>query len=558
MLYQRLYSSKQNRCCTSMKKVIKIVVGFTLLLPLTVCAYPLDAYKDTGIRRVEAARLSVLGEIPGRKQAAGALLPKRMVDLRLLAYPELEIPKADPVFTAKVKRLLGKKRSRYGISVLDISNPDQPLYAEYRGKYRQNVGSVGKLLVGLALFQVLADIYPDDIEARKKILRETIVSADDFIRFDEHTVRIWNPESKKLRIRPVRIGDQGRLWEWLDWMLSASSNAAAATVMQQVMLLKQFGARYPVNKDESEILFSNTSRQELTQLFMDSFIEPLNRNGIDSESFRQGSFFTHYGKKKVKGTSSFGTARQLMLFSLRMEQGRLVDEFSSRELKRLLYMTERRIRYASAPALSDSAVYFKSGSLYKCKPETDFVCEKYQGNVLNYMNSVAIVESPVGQRRLFYIVTLLSNILYENSAVAHQTLATRIHRLIEALHPVQEFSEDGIPVAASFGEHLIGYEEKRKQHLQIVNIQLALKKLGYATGGIDGKIGRNTRKSIKSFQYKYQMKQDGKPSEALLNKLNEISAILMPAHVEQSSHIKEQLNPAPTYFRQDGELEPPQ
>ena len=534
----------------------KILLGLTLLIPFTVCAYPLDAYKDTGIRRIEAARLSVLGEMRGRKQPAGALLPTQMVDLRLLDYPELELPKADPAFTAKIKRLLGKKRSRYGISVLDISNPYQPLYAEYRGKYRQNVGSVGKLLVGLALFQVLADIYPEDIAARKKILRETMITADDFIRFDEHTVRIWNPESKKLRIRPVRIGDQGRLWEWLDWMLSASSNAAAATVMQQVMLLKQFGNNYPVGIEEAKSFFKNTARQELTQVFMDSFIEPLHRNGLDSESFRQGSFFTHYGKKRVKGTSSFGTARQLMLFLLRMEQGRLVDKFSSRELKRLLYMTERRIRYASAPALSDSAVYYKSGSLYKCKPETDFICEKYQGNVLNYMNSVAIIESPAGQRQLYYMVTLLSNILYENSAVAHQTLATRIHRFIEGLHPVQEFSEDGTPVAAGFGEHLIGYEEKRKKRLQIINIQLALKKLGYATGGVDGKIGRNTRKSIKKFQYKYKMKQDGKASEALLNKLNEVSAILMPAHGEQSSHVKGQLNPAPTYFRQDDEPKP--
>ncbi len=534
------------------KNCLKIQLGLALLLPIIVCAYPLDGYKDTGIRRVEAARLSVLGEMRGRKQPAGALLPRLKVKLRLLDYPMLELPEANPAFTAKIKRLLGKKRSRYGISVLDISKPDEPLYAQYRSNNRQNVGSVGKLLVGLALFQVLADIYPDDVEARKKVLRETRVSADDFIRVDHHTVHIWNPESKKLRIRPVRIGDQGRLWEWLDWMLSASSNAAAATVMQQVMLLKHYGKSYPVSIDVANALFNDTPRQELTQLFMDSFIEPLSRNGLDPESFRQGSFFTHYGKKKVRGTSSFGTARQLLLFSLRMEQGRLVDEFSSRELKRLLYITERRIRYASAPALSDSAVYFKSGSLYKCKAEEGFVCEKYHGNVMNYMSSVAIVESPVGQRRLHYMVTLLSNVLYENSAVAHQTLATRIHRVVEAMHPYPQFSEQGIPVAAEFGEHLIGYEQKRKLHLQIVNIQVALEKLGYAVGGIDGEVGRKTRKSIKSFQQKHKMKKDGKPSEALLEKLN---IILQPVNLEQSNHAEGQLNPAPIHFRQDGEQE---
>jgi hypothetical protein len=104
----------------------------------------------------------------------------------------------------------------------------------------------------------------------------------------------------------------------------------------------------------------------------------------------------------------------------------------------MLYMTERRIRYASSPALADSAVYFKSGSLYSCKKEEGFKCRKYHGNVKNYMNSLAIIESPAGEKRLHYIVTLISNVLRKNSAVDHQTLATRIHRIIEKMHPAPE------------------------------------------------------------------------------------------------------------------------
>ena len=50
------------------------------------------------------------------------------------------------------------------------------------------------------------------------------------------------------------------------------------------------------------------------------------------------------------------------------------------------------------------------------------------------MNSVAIVESPAGAPRLFYLVALMSNVLRKNSAVDHQTLATQIHRLIEKRH----------------------------------------------------------------------------------------------------------------------------
>ena len=187
-------------------------------------------------------------------------------------------------------------------------------------------------------------------------------------------------------------------------------------------------------------------------------------------------------------------------------------------------MTEKRIRYASHPALKDAAVYFKSGSLYKCKPEPGFVCKKYHGNVRNYMNSVAIVESPVGEIRLDYIVTLLSNVLYKNSAVEHQTLGTRIHRVIEAMHPFKAVTEEGIPVAANFGKNLIGYEEKRKQRLQNVNIQAALKKLGYPVGELDGKVGPNTHRAIKKFQKDLKLRMDGKPSTALFEKLNEVIA----------------------------------
>jgi len=113
------------------------------------------------------------------------------------------------------------------------------------------------------------------------------------------------------------------------------------------------------------------------------------------------------------------------------ERGQLIDEFSSTELKRLLYATERRIRYASHPNLRSDAVYFKSGSLYSCVPEAGFECGKYKGNKRNLLASVAIVESPAGQRALHYIVVVQSNMLRINSAVAHQTLAGRIHKMVE-------------------------------------------------------------------------------------------------------------------------------
>jgi hypothetical protein len=409
-----------------------------LCLPGVVNSYPLDGYEESGIRRVEGARLAVEGVITGTKQPPGALKPLAEVDLRLLDHRDLDLPSPDPAFTAQIVRLLGSEADRYGVAVLDLSNPAQPRYAEHRGEVRQNVGSVGKLVVGLAVFQALADIWPDDIDRRTRILRETMVTADSFIHTDHHKVRLFDVEKRKLNKRPLQEGDQGTLWEYLDWMLSASSNAAASMCMREAMLLRQYGKDYPPSQAETERFFNETPKQELTELFVRTFFEPVTRNGLDLELLRQGSFFTHTGKRRVPGGgNSYGTARELMKYLLRMEQGRLVDIYSSREIKRLLYMTEWRIRYASSPALRNSAVYFKSGSLYKCKPEPDFKCGKYMGNVRNYMNSVAIVETDSDGWQLDYMVTLISNVLRKNSAVEHQTLATRIHRLIEKEHPVQ-------------------------------------------------------------------------------------------------------------------------
>jgi hypothetical protein len=99
-------------------------------------------------------------------------------------------------------------------------------------------------------------------------------------------------------------------------------------------------------------------------------------------------------------------------------------------------MTERRIRYASAPALKEAAVYYKSGSLYKCKEEEGFKCSAYRGNVYNYMNSVAIVEQEIDGKRLHYIVILVSNVLRKNSAEKHQELGTKMHQLIQKMNGI--------------------------------------------------------------------------------------------------------------------------
>ena len=418
--------------------MIRYTVAFliTLLLSPLAGAYPLDGYQETGIRRVEGARLANEGVISGRKQPAGALLSTDEVDLRLLEYRDMDLPPPDPAFSKQLVNMLGSSAASYGIAVLDISDPEHPVYGEHRGDYRQNTGSVGKIIVALGLFQALADIWPDDLQKRRDILKNTVVTADDFSISDHHKIRVFNVETRTLARRTMPVGEQGSLWEFLDWTLSVSSNSAAAMTLREALLINQYGKDYPPPEAEIQRFFKETPGKELTELFQRTFFDPITRNGLDIDKVRQGSFFTRTGKKKVNGGgNSYGTARELVKLTMRMEQGRLVDEFSSRQIKRLLYMTERRIRYASAPALRDSAVYFKSGSLYSCMEEEGFKCGKYMGNKRNYMNSLAIIETTSDGYQLHYIAGLISNVLRVNSAVEHQTFGMRIHRMIEKAHP---------------------------------------------------------------------------------------------------------------------------
>jgi hypothetical protein len=266
------------------------------------------------------------------------------------------------------------------------------------------------------------------------VLKNTQVTADDFIRSDHHTVPFWKPEINRMPRRPLRAGDTANLWSYLDWALSASSNAAASMVIRELLLLRHFGKAFPVSAEQEQAFFRDTPREELHQLILDSLLTPVTRNGLDVDNLRQGSFFTAEGKRRVPGTNSICTTRELMHYLLLLEQGRLVDAWSSLQIKRLMYMTQWRIRYASSPALNQAAVYFKSGSLYRCKPEPGYQCVKYKGNRDNLMNSVAIVEAPAGDPKLYYLVTLTSNVLKKNSAVEHQTFATRLHALLRGLH----------------------------------------------------------------------------------------------------------------------------
>jgi len=394
--------------------------------------YPLYGSEERGILRLQQARLAHEGSIPGRQKVSGELLPLEAVDLRLLQAQQLELPEADPGFNAALRSLPGIDAEGVSLAILDLSAPESPRYAGYRDTVLFPPGSIGKLVAAAALFQALADAWPDDLEKRLAVLRDTRVEADELVIGDEHKVRLWDPERRTLTRRPLQIGDSASLWNWLDWMLSASSNAAASVCMQQALLLAHFGRQYPPTNAEARRFLIETPKQELSSLLSHTLQGTLQRSGIDTTQFSQGSFFTRAGKAQVPGGISQASSRELVTFLLRLEQGRIVDEFSSRELKRLLYVTEQRIRYAASAALYDAAVYYKSGSLYACSETRAGACPPFRGDRINVMNSVAIVESPAGEPRYYYLVSLQTSLLRKDAARLHRSLATRLHDLIKA------------------------------------------------------------------------------------------------------------------------------
>ena len=120
--------------------------------------------------------------------------------------------------------------------------------------------------------------YPDDVDARKRALKDSVITDDGFSQNDSHTVRIFDPKTRTLIRRPVQIGDRATLYGWVDWMLSPSSNLAAGMVMREALLMRQYGKAYPPSEAEIKQFFDKTPKSELT-VFDRTFSEPMVRNG---------------------------------------------------------------------------------------------------------------------------------------------------------------------------------------------------------------------------------------------------------------------------------------
>ncbi len=413
-------------------KNIKVILLLTIVFSAElVQAYPIDGYLFTGIRRLFRLQFILDGKIKDTKPIPGAL--KSIKDIKLNLTNEKgdslnNFDVVDPELQKKLNRLFPNLNESYSICILDITAGKKTRYAERQSDRRFVPGSVGKLAIVAGLFNELQKLYPNSMEKRREVLRTRFTKAGRWAITNIHTVPFFNPETKEFYKRIVQEEDNFSLYEWADHMISVSSNAAASIVWKELILMRAFGQEYPVSVEKEKEFFSKTPKKELTAIAMAVVNEPLAEIGIAEKEWHLGSLFTSEGKRIVPGEGgSFATPFGFMKYLVALERGKIVDEESSLEIKRILYQTDRRIRYAQSPELRSAAVYFKSGSLYKCKPEPNFVCKKYMGNVENYMNSVAIVEHPDGTT---YMVTLMSNVLRKNSGTDHMYLASQIDKII--------------------------------------------------------------------------------------------------------------------------------
>ncbi len=410
------------------KRIFMAVMAIIFALPVQLPSYPIDGYPSTGIRRLLRLQMIENDEIKEKKLLKGALKTLEEIELNLLEQ-NIDTLLIDPALQKQLNALFGGLSSSYSLTLLDIT-PGRPVrYAERQEDRGFQPGSVGKLAVATGLFCQLESIFPDSFSHRQQLLKERMVKAGQWALPNEHTVPFFNPETKAFNKRTLIASDVFSLYEWADHMLSVSSNGAASVVWREAILMYHFGQDYlNLSEEEANTFFKNTPKSKLSEMAIEVVNEPLRALGISKDEWRLGSLFTRGGKTMIPGEGgSIGTPYGLMKFLVALESGKVIDPASSLEIKRLMYMTDRRIRYAASAVLNDAAVYFKSGSLYKCKPEPGYECAKYKGNVDNFMNSVAIIEHPDSTT---YLVALMSNVLKKNSNIDHNALAGQIDKLV--------------------------------------------------------------------------------------------------------------------------------
>jgi len=367
------------------KKYFPLVATLSVLLLLffpwqTAFTYPINGVKNTDIRRlVRLERMDSAKLVRTLPYGARYSLPYVKLNLMGRAI-DSNLMDSDPILEDELEKLIPNGGRAYSLAIMDITPGREPRYVERNANLTYQPGSVGKLAVVTALMCELENVYVDSVQSRWELLRDRTVKGGPFAVYDHHTIPEYDPETERYSRPRVNQQHEFSLYEWVDHMLSVSNNGAASVVWREAILMRVFGPKYPeLTREEAEAYFKETPRGELRDLSKSVISEPLRHLGIGPDEFRVGTMFTRGASAIVppEGGSS-ATPRGLMKWMTALESGNIIDLPSSLEIKRLMYMTDRRIRYAHAPVLDSAAVYFKSGSLYGCKAGTS--CGKYRGN----------------------------------------------------------------------------------------------------------------------------------------------------------------------------------
>ncbi|NJC28315.1 serine hydrolase [Neolewinella antarctica] len=424
-----------------------LLATLTLLLTILIPWRPAEGYPILGgVERTDIRRLVRLERMDSAKLVRTLPYGSRhgidYVRLNLMGRPlDSNLVARDAALEEELEDLIPNRGRAYSLAIMDITEGREPRYVERNADLGYQPGSVGKLAVITGIMCELENVYVDSIEKRWELLRTKKVRGGAFAVYDHHTIPEYDPETEQYSRPRVNQQHVFSLYEWIDHMMSVSNNGAASVVWREAMLMHAFGQDYPdLTEEQANEYFRTTNRRKLSDISHEVVNQPLRDMGISRDEWRLGTMFTRGASAIVPPQQgSTGTPRGMMKWMTALESGKVIDPRTSLEIKRLMYMTDRRIRYAHSPVLDSAAVYFKSGSLYGCRAGTS--CGKYKGNRMNYMNSVAIVEQPDGAR---YLVALMTNVLGRNSAYDHQLLANRIDKLIRKDVPGMVDPSEGV------------------------------------------------------------------------------------------------------------------
>ena len=119
-----------------------LVLLIAFAAPVAVQAYPMDGFDYTDCRRLLYTWRKMHGEVAGPPIPSGAQMLMEDVKPRLIVdNPPPLVMDPDAELSKAIRDAIGPESSEYAVSLLDISDPENPVYAEINGDTRRNVAA---------------------------------------------------------------------------------------------------------------------------------------------------------------------------------------------------------------------------------------------------------------------------------------------------------------------------------------------------------------------------------------------------------------------------------